>query len=227
MSKTQYFTATSIDGFIADADNSLGWLDEADSGNEGGVNPFATFFAGVGAFAMGATTYEWVLAHESLLEQPQKWAEWYGDVPAWVFTHRVLPRIPGVRLTFVSGDVRPVHAAMTTAAAGKNIWIVGGGELAGAFADQSLLDEVVLGVAPVTLGAGAPLLPRRLTSQRLSLTALERRGEFAYLTYAVAPTGPSPSGLAGKTAAGPAAPSGTALRAAKSGTERRAEIRER
>jgi dihydrofolate reductase len=79
---------------------------------------------------------------------------------------------------------------MTAAAAGRNIWIVGGGELAGAFADESLLDEVIAGVAPVTLGAGAPLLPRRLTSKRLSLTALERRGPFAYLTYAVAPSSP-------------------------------------
>jgi dihydrofolate reductase len=193
MSKTQYYTATSIDGFIADAGNSLDWLEEADAGDdradESGVSPFEEFFAGVGAFAMGATTYEWVLAHEGLLEQPQKWTEYYADVPAWVFTHRELPPIPGVRLTFVSGDVRPVHEAMTTAAAGKNIWIVGGGELAGAFADESLLDEVIIGVAPVTLGAGAPLLPRRLSSKRLALTGVQRRGPFAYLTYAVAPAG--------------------------------------
>jgi dihydrofolate reductase len=88
-------------------------------------------------------------------------------------------------MSFVSGDVRPVHAAMTTAARGKNIWIVGGGELAGSFADVGLLDELILGVAPVTLGGGAPLLPRRLTSSRLSLTDVRRRGAFAYLTYAV------------------------------------------
>ena len=70
---------------------------------------------------------------------------------------------------------------------GKNIWIVGGGELAGAFADAGLLDELILGVAPVTLGAGAPLLPRRLTSARLKLSGVEQRGEFAYLTYQVGP----------------------------------------
>jgi dihydrofolate reductase len=189
MPKTQYFVATSIDGFIADADNSLDWLDEADAqGNrvaEDGISPFAAFFAGVGAIAMGATTYEWVLDNEDLLEQPQKWAEWYDDVPAWVFTHRELPPIPGVRLTLVSGDVRPAHEAMTAVAGGKNIWIAGGGDLAGMFADASLLDEVIVGVAPVILGAGAPLLPRRLPSTRLSLAALERRGQFAYLTYAI------------------------------------------
>lgn len=177
MTKTQYYTATTIDGFIADSDNSLDWLFAVEDSRD---NPFGDFFAGVGAFAMGATTYAWVREHE-----PTSWQEFYGDVPAWVFTHRSPPPIPGAALSFVSGDVRPVHAAMTVAAAGKNIWIVGGGDLAGAFADAGLLDELILGVAPVTLGAGAPLLPRRLTSDRLTLTATEQRGQFAYLTYAV------------------------------------------
>ena len=76
---------------------------------------------------------------------------------------------------------------MAAAAGDKNVWIVGGGELAGAFADADLLDELILGVAPVTLGAGVPLLPRRLTSSRLSLADLRRHGGFAYLTYAVNP----------------------------------------
>lgn len=189
MPKTQYFTATSIDGFLADADNSLDWLDEADAqsdrADEDGISPFAAFFADVGAFAMGATSYEWLLDTQDLLKQPEQWAQWYDDIPAWVFTHRELPPIPGARLTFVSGDVRPVHEAMTAAAGGQNIWVVGGGNLAGAFADAFLLDELILGVAPVTLGAGAPLLPRRLTARRLALAALERRGQFAYLTYAI------------------------------------------
>jgi dihydrofolate reductase len=183
MTKTQYYTATSIDGFIADQDNSLDWLFEI--GGRADENPFAGFFADVGAFAMGATTYEWVLEHDQLLEQPLKWADYYGDTPAWVFSHRELAPIPGADITFVRGDVRPVHEAMTKAAAGKNVWLVGGGELVGAFADAGLLDELILGVAPVTLGGGAPLLPRRMGSSRLSLSGLERRGEFAYLTYQV------------------------------------------
>jgi dihydrofolate reductase len=188
MTKTQYYTATSIDGFIADPDNSLDWLFEV--GGDAAANPFAEFFADVGAFAMGATTYEWVLAHDQLLEQPLKWADYYGTTPAWVFTHRPLPPIPGAAITFVQGDVRPVHDEMVRAAAGKNVWLVGGGELVGGFADAGLLDELILGVAPVTLGAGAPLLPRRMSSSRLSLEKLERRGEFGYLTYRVGAPAP-------------------------------------
>ncbi len=194
MTRTQYFTATSLDGFIADAENSLDWLfevEQAGAGGEPAPDPFAAFFAGVGAFVMGATTYEWVLRHENLLAEPQKWRSWYGAVPSWVFTHRDLPVVPGAAVTFVSGDVRPVHEAMTAAAAGKNIWVVGGGELAGAFADAGLLDEIVAGVAPVTLGAGAPLLPRRLPASRLRLTGLQQHGQFAQLTYAVGPVEPA------------------------------------
>jgi dihydrofolate reductase len=184
MPKTQYYTATTIDGFIADPDNSLAWLFEVE--DDISRSPFPTFFADVGAFAMGATTYEWVLDHDSMLSEPAKWHEYYGAVPCWVFTHRELPPIPGVDLRFVSGDVRPVHAEMASTAGDKNVWVVGGGELAGRFADAGLLDELILGVAPATLGAGAPLLPRRLTASRLSLTDVERHGQFAYLTYALA-----------------------------------------
>jgi dihydrofolate reductase len=182
VSKTHYYTATTIDGYIADENNSLDWLFEVDSE---GRSPFTAFFAGVGAFAMGATTYEWVIDHENLLADPSPWHGWYGDVPAWVFTHRELPRLPGVNVTFVQGDVRPVHEAMLGAAQGRNIWLVGGGELVGAFADQGLLDEIFLSVAPVTLGRGAPVLPRRLTSASLTLTDVNRNGQFVNLTYAV------------------------------------------
>ncbi|MFI1994702.1 dihydrofolate reductase family protein [Actinoplanes sp. NPDC020271] len=183
--KTQYYTATTIDGFIADPDNSLDWLFEVDDG--GDANPFGEFFDGVGAFAMGATTYEWVLAHENAVEEPEKWLSPYGDTPAWIFTHRELPRIPGAHLHFVRGEVAPVHREMTAAAGEKNVWLVGGGELVGSFADAGLLDELILGVAPATLGTGAPLLPRRLTSQRLSLTSVSQLGQFANLRYAVTP----------------------------------------
>jgi dihydrofolate reductase len=180
VTRTQYYTATSIDGYIADENDSLDWLLEIDLA---GGDQFGPFFEQVGAFAMGATTYEWVLEHEKLLDNPQKWQEFYGGIPGWVFTHRALPAIPGADLTFVEGDVAPVHAAMVKAAAGRNVWIVGGGELAGSFSDQGLLDEIILGVAPVTLGAGAPLLPRRLTSARLTLTDVRQVTPFAYLTY--------------------------------------------
>ncbi len=184
MTMTVYYTATSLDGYIADENNSLDWLFEVDR-ETSGEDSFTAFFAEVGAMAMGATTYEWILAHEGLLENPDKWRRFYGETPCWVFTHRSLPAIPDAAISFVHGDVRPVHEAMTRAASGKNVWLVGGGDLVGQFADSGLLDEILVSVAPVTLGGGAPLLPRRLTAAQVELVDVERDRQFARLRYRV------------------------------------------
>ena len=187
LARTQYYTATTIDGFIADEHNSLQWLFEvpAEPGQEDHSVEFARFFSGVGAMCMGATTYQWVLDHDKLLDHPERWQTYYGATPCWVFTHRDLPAVPGAKLNFVRGDVAPVHDAMVAAAAGKNVWLVGGGELVGMFCDAGRLDEIILTVAPAVLGRGAPLLPRKLTSARLTLASVERAGQFAKLCYTV------------------------------------------
>jgi dihydrofolate reductase len=181
---TQYYTATTLDGFIADGSNSLDWLFEVDRGI-GDEDSFAAFFAGVGAMAMGRTTYEWVLEHERVLGEPEKWRRWYGETPCWVFTHAKPAVVPGATVSFVQGDVAPVHEQMARAAAGRNIWLVGGGDLVGQFADRGLLDEILVSVAPVTLGSGAPLLPRRLTASQLRLAEAAQDGQFARLRYRV------------------------------------------
>ena len=184
MARTQYYTATSLDGYIADENNSLDWLFEVDRDSTADRS-FPAFFAGVGAMAMGATTYEWVIEHDRLLDDPAKWRGYYGETPCWVFSHRELPPIPGAAVHFVQGDVAPVHERMVDAAAGKNVWLVGGGDLVGQFADVGLLDEILVGIAPVTLGRGASLLPRRLLASQLELVDVARDRQFARLTYRV------------------------------------------
>jgi dihydrofolate reductase len=141
------------------------------------------FFSQVGAMTMGATTYEWALDHDGLLEQPDKWHDYYADVPCWVFSSRELPQIPGADLRFVRGNVAPVHAEMSNVAGHKNIWIVGGGELVGQFHDAGLLDEIHVSLAPVVLGAGAPLLPRRVEGMRVE--SLSQDGERVNITYRI------------------------------------------
>jgi dihydrofolate reductase len=180
VSLTQYYTATTLDGFIADPDDSLDWLFTRAQDHDGPLN-YKDFIAGVGALAMGSTTYEWILDHEFSDKPREEW-KWPYEVPCWVFTHRELPVVPNARVEFTSGDVAPVHEQMLAAAGGRNLWIVGGGDLAGQFADAGLLDEVIVYVAPVTLGAGAPLLPRRI---ELRLDELERNGDFACARFAV------------------------------------------
>jgi len=180
---TQYYTATSIDGYIADPDNSLDWLMQLEGEAPGMEKEYPRFIAHVGAVAMGSTTYEWIAQHTDFLEDPSKWE--YTQ-PTWVFTSRTLRKPDGPDIRFVSGDVAPVHAEMVAAAMGKNVWLVGGGDLVGQFYDAGLLDELILGVAPVTLGGGAPLLPRRITTPPLRLVEVTQYGEvFAMLRYAV------------------------------------------
>lgn len=180
MSLTQYYTATSLDGFIADANNSLDWLFTRAQEPDGPLN-YGDFIADIGALAMGSTTYEWILGHEFADKDPTDW-KWPYDIPSWVFTHRRLPVVPDARVEFTTADIATVHAEMVAAAGGRNVWIVGGGDLAGQFADAGLLDEVIVYIAPVTLGSGAPLLPRRI---ELRLDELGRNGDFACARFSV------------------------------------------
>jgi dihydrofolate reductase len=180
VSLTQYYTATSLDGFIADPDNSLDWLFTRKREPDGPLN-YDEFIAAVGAMAMGATSYEWILEHELAGKDPAEW-KWPYDIPCWVFTHRQFPVVPDARITFTSADVAAVHAEMVGAAGDRNVWIVGGGDLAGQFADAGLLDEVIVQVAPVTLGGGAPLLPRRL---ELRLEEQGRNVDFVCARFSV------------------------------------------
>jgi dihydrofolate reductase len=180
MSLTQYYTATTLDGFIADPDDSLDWLFTRNR-EPGGPLDYEDFIPGVGALAMGSTTYEWIVRHEFADKDPAEW-KWPYDIPCWVFTHRRLAVVPDAAIEFTSADVAAVHEQMVRAAGDRNVWIVGGGDLAGQFADAGLLDEVLVSIAPVTLGAGAPLLPRRV---ELRLEELGRNGDFAAARYSV------------------------------------------
>ena len=178
--KTQYYTATSLDGFLATEDDSLDWLFPLGDINDTG---YPNFIAEVGALAMGSATYEWILRHAQKVAE-ETGSAWPYTQPTWVFTHRELPKVEGADIYMVQGAVQKVHAEMTIAAGNKNIWIVGGGDLAGQFYDAGLLDEAIIQVASVTLGRGKPLFPRRVTSPPWQLLSVRQVGSgFAELRY--------------------------------------------
>jgi len=192
--KTQYYTAVSLDGFIATTDDSLDWLHALKAPTE---PSYAGFIRDVGAIAMGSATYEWVVrnAFGPEARDPQPWPY---EQPTWVFTSRSLPAVPGADIRWARGDVRPVHEAMVRAAGGRNVWLVGGGDLVGQFHDQGLLDEIIVQVGSVTLGAGKPLLPRAIVQPSLRLvSARPLGGDFAELRYEVPVVGHPSSGQAG------------------------------
>jgi dihydrofolate reductase len=170
--KTQYFTASSLDGFIATEDDSLEWLfplaDIHDSS-------YPDFIAGIGALAMGSATYEWIVRNSDKVAA-ETGSTWPYTQPAWIFTSRILPAIEGSNIKFVKGDVRQIHNEMRVAAGDKNIWIVGGGDLAGQFYDEGLLDELIIQIGSVTLGRGKQLFPRRVMSPNLRLITVHQMG---------------------------------------------------
>ncbi|HMN79107.1 MAG TPA: dihydrofolate reductase family protein [Burkholderiaceae bacterium] len=181
--KTQYYTAASLDGFIATEDDSLDWLFPLGDIND---TSYPAFIEAVGALAMGSSTYEWMLRHV-VKPGSGNGAPWPYSQPTWVFSSRRLEPVQGADIRFARGEVRPVHEQMRQAAGGKNLWIVGGGDLVGQFHDAGLLDEIIVQVGSVTLGKGKPLLPRRIVGgSALRLTSVQRFGDgFAELRYEV------------------------------------------
>lgn len=147
--KTLFYTAMSLDGFLATDDDSIAFLDEVPHPSKDTYTPM---MEKVGAICMGRSTYEFLLKH---IETGGDWP--YAEHSVWVFTHQDFAPRAGV--TFTSDDVASVHAEMAKAAAGKDVWICGGGGLAAKFHVAGLLDELRITVAAKTLGSGKPLFP--------------------------------------------------------------------
>lgn len=180
MGRTVYYTATTLDGFLATEDHDLGWLLSRKAGEDGPLD-YAAFIGDVRAICMGANTYLWV--HRELHNPDGTERDpWPYTQPSWVFTHHALPSWPGADLRFTAESVDAVHVEMAAMAGDGVVWVVGGGDLAGQFLDHGLLDEVVVNIAPVTLGSGKPLLPRRAD---LRLVQTVRSEEFVAARFEV------------------------------------------
>ncbi len=175
---TIYYTASSLNGFIADADNGLDWLFQHDVDGSGPMG-YDVFFPRVGAILVGSTTYDWVHDREG---------RWPFAPPTWVLSSRTLrPGGERSQVAVTRGPVAPAHAAAVEAAGGRDVWVMGGGALAGQVADAGLLDEVWVQFAPSALvGGGAPLLPRDLD---LRLEDVARNRDFVCVRWSVPRSG--------------------------------------
>jgi dihydrofolate reductase len=186
MSGVVYYAAMSLDGYIAEIDDTIEWLTGYEAvppaeGVETVEDGYGEFYEQVGALAMGSVTYEWVLAH---IEQGGSWP--YVDKPCWVFSSRELPQPGGGEVKVVNASVTDVYDEMIAAAGEGKLWVVGGGNVASQFADAGLLDDVWVTVVPVILGTGKPLFARRMPGAPMRLTAaLPRPNGMIELRYQV------------------------------------------
>ena len=173
MSRVVYYAAMSLDGYIAEADDNIDWLTGFEAvrpaeGVETVEGSYQDFYKDVGALVSGSVTYEWVLDHLDLAGG----GSWpYAGKPCWILSSRDL-RVPeGVDVTISRGAVTELYDEMIAAAGDRNLWVVGGGNVASQFADAGLLDDVWVTVVPVVLGSGKPLFDRRLPGAPMRLTA--------------------------------------------------------
>jgi dihydrofolate reductase len=149
---TVYFTASSLDGYIVDEAESLDWLTSRAVDADGPFG-YQAFIKSVGALVVGAKTYEWVVRN-----QP---GDWPYEQPSWVLTHRPDIVVDGHPVQTFVGDVAELHPKLVSTAGGKDVWVVGGGDVAAQFVAKDLIDEMIVTYAPCSLGAGSRVLPTR------------------------------------------------------------------
>jgi dihydrofolate reductase len=177
MSRVVYYCAASLDGYIAEADDTIEWLTAYEGAYEGSSvdsveGGYESFYRRIGALVSGAVSYEFVLRE---LEGGGAWP--YKGKPCWILSSRDLP-VPageGMDVRIVNGAVAELYDEMIASAGEGDLWVVGGGNVASQFADEGLLDEVCVTVVPVVLAEGKPLFERRLVGGPMRLTGVVPR----------------------------------------------------
>jgi dihydrofolate reductase len=151
------YMAISADGFAADADGGVGFLDPFNAIDYG----YDAFIAELDAVIMGRATYEQVLGFGI------PWP--YGGKTAHVVTSTELSD-PPAGVTRWHGSLAAYAAAMS----GKVSWVVGGPRLQAAMLAEGLIDRLELFVMPVLLGRGIPVFPHDGAPVALRLADLTR-----------------------------------------------------
>ncbi len=166
------FIASSLDGYIATKDDSLEWLFNVEGE---GDNGFTEFYEKVDTVLLGKRTYDWLMKQD-LEEYP------YKDKECYVFTRSSMKDTKDVK--FINEDVTKFIDKLNNQD-GKNIWIVGGGELLHDFMKEKLVDELIITLAPTILGSGIPLFKEGDYQVDLTLKRVRNFNQFAELHYVI------------------------------------------
>jgi dihydrofolate reductase len=153
---------TSADGYIARPDGDLEWLTS---------RPAPKGFYGLDAFMKSVDTK--VLGRKTYEESLRLGAKFDAKNRTIVFSRQPPPRGAPSAVEFVSGAIGPFMSRLREQP-GKDIWLMGGGEIIASFLDERAIDEFVISVAPVFIGEGIPLIARRHRHVPLDLLSTER-----------------------------------------------------
>ncbi len=170
--KIVLFIAMSLDGYIATEDESLEWLFQVEGE---GDNGYSGFYETVDTVLMGRKTYDWLVR-----EEPGDFS--IKDSICYVFTRS--ERLDRENIRFVNPDI-PQFVQQLKRQEGKNIWMIGGGELLYFFLKEPFIDEMIVTVAPVLLGKGIPLFNPGDYMLNLFLKSVRQFNQFVELHYEV------------------------------------------
>lgn len=170
--KIVLFIGTSLDGYIATEDESLEWLDAVEGE---GDNGYSEFLQTVDTILMGRKTYDWVMKATN-----GKFP--YENESCYVYTRSPLSDTEDVK--FIHDDVIQFTKHLQKQN-GKDIWLVGGGELIYTFIQENLLDELIITIAPTILGKGIPLFKKGDHPLDLRLIGTRTFNQFVELHYVV------------------------------------------
>jgi len=153
---------TSADGYIARSDGDLEWLTS---------RPAPKGFYGMNAFMKSIDTK--VLGRKTYEASLRMGAKFDAHSRSIVFSRHPRPANAPSGVQFVNGAIGPFVSRLREQP-GKDIWLMGGGDIIASFLDAHAIDEFVITVAPVFIGEGIPLIARRHRHVPLDLQAMER-----------------------------------------------------
>jgi dihydrofolate reductase len=153
--------ATSADGYIARSDGNLDWLTTRPAPK--GFYGLPKFSRSIGAKILGRKTFDLSV---------KMGASFSANNMHYVFSRRPPPASVPAGVQFVKESIR-AFAERLRKQAGKNIWMMGGGEIIGSFLDEDAIDEFIISVLPTFIGEGIPLIARGHREVPLRLLTLQ------------------------------------------------------
>lgn len=152
MRNVKYFVANSLDNFIARPDGAVDWLfmDGTDYG-------MGEFFKTIDTVLLGRKTYDHALKGKSSKGKKSKSKNSFMGMRSYVFS-RTMKTAADDGVTIISEHAGEFVQNLKNEA-GKDIWLMGGGELASSLFAEKLVDEIDLTIQPILLGRGIPLFP--------------------------------------------------------------------